>query len=463
MSQSTQVLNTDCCGDVSENPKQRMRRRKPHKGLSLYQIDNPIPSEIEDPEELRRLFQKWNLVPYSGSTKESGQMLLTWYQMLAQLSPTNNACISKKLKYAVGGKATFVQMLDPEFDTGEEARVLSTAEKKTVRDTINEFFEFEHGYAKLHRFIGKSFEATGNAWCEMSFSKTLDVGRIHIKAHKVTNCLYVNTKAGEAKVVAVSPKWTNNYLDKYPPRYVPMYPNFVEENGAMRTMFHLKNGDNTWYGRPESEGADVYKYREVQDALYLVKQAGANFTGQLIIEVEDDDPEFAPAIDEQGAGDAGFNSFADRFEQSYTQKSEDPQSVLITARPYGSKPMFVFQMKPHTSESWYKVTGEIAEQKIIRAHGLTLRFMGLDVANGFATDAFVSDYVMNVEPIIEELMQTLTGFTNKIMTAGWKLLGKEDMNAYSIVFNSPIQSAIDQYKSASAAPQQTQTPQPQML
>ena len=461
MATESQLLTSDCCDDVTVNPKQRMRRGTKQRALNIYGIENPIPEEICDSDELKQFFQKWNLVPYSGTTKESGQSLLSWYQMLAQLSPTHSACISKKLKYAIGGKAGIVVALDPEFDTGEETKPIAAAEKVKYRDALNEFIEFEKGLGKFHRSLGWSYEATGNAWVELSYSETIGVGRAHAKPHKVTHCLYVNTKAGEPRIVAISPKWADAYLDKNPPRYVPLFPNFVrDENGAMRTILHLKNGDNTWYGRPESQGSDIYKYREVQDEMYLVKQSASNFTGQLIVEVEDDDPENAPAIDEGAAHDAGFDSFAQRFEHSYTQKSSDPQSVLVTSRPYGSKPMFVYQMRPNTNEQWYKVTGDISQEKIVRSHGLTLRFMGFDIANGFATDVFIGDYVMNVEPVIEELMQDLTRFSNKIISKVWELVGRQELDAYSLIFMPPIQSAIDEYKKAQANPAQPQIGQP---
>lgn len=449
---TTTTVDLDCCGESEPtNPKKDVfNRRRRQVGLQLYQVKNPIPDEVCDPDEIQTFFKKWNFVPYAGTTNHSGQMLLVWYLMLAQLSPTHNACISKKLKYAVGGKATPVRSEDQEWDTGEESQPLPSPEKTNYRDTVNEFIDFDGGVTKFHRRIGWAFEATGNAWVEMSYSQTLGVGRVSLKAHRVTHCLYLNTKPGEMRVVAISPKWEDNYLNKNQPRYVPLYPNFVQdENGILRTMFHLKNGDNSWYGRPESAGADLYKYREVQDAMYLVKQAGANFTGQLIIEVEDDDPEYAAAIEDESAKHVGFAGFADRFEQNYTQKADDPQSVLVTARPYGSKPMFVFQVSPNTNQDWYKVTGEIAEQKITRAHGCTPRFMGFEVANGFSQDVFVSDYVMNMEPVINSLRDEITGISNDALSVAWlELLNKPEMNEISISFMPPIQMAIEQYKTS---------------
>ena len=466
MSETTTV-DLDCCGGTdATNPKKEVfRKRRRPVGLQLYQVRNPIPDEVRDPTEIQNLFKKWNFVPFAGTATYSGQMLLVWYLMLAQLSPTHNACISKKLKYAVGGKGTFIQSTDPEWDTGEERKELSTPEKIAYRDTINEFIEFQDGVGKFHRRIGWSYEATGNAWVEMVYSETLGVGRVSLKAHRVTHCLYMNTKPGEMRIVAISPVWEDSYLNKHEPRYVPLYPQFTRESdGTLRTMFHLKNGDNSWYGRPESQGADLYKYREVQDSMYLVKQAGVNFTGQLIIEVEDDDPDTNAALEDERAQKVGYEGFTDRFEQNYTAKADDPQSVLVTARPYGSRPMFVFQVSPNTNEKWYEVTGNISEAKIMQAHGCTPRFMGKEVAGGFSQDVFVSDYVMNMEPVIKELRNELTRFTNDQLTVAWlELLNLEKMNDISITFMPPIRSAIEDFKNSNKQPEQPNNDDPKKV
>ena len=123
------------------------------------------------------------------------------------------------------------------------------------------------------------------------------------------------------RMAAISPIWTDEYLRKNPPRMIPLYPNFTVENGAKKTLFHLKNGDNNWYGRPDSQSADLYKYREVQDAIYIVKQAANNFTGQIVLEVEDDGQD--PAINENQAWESGFDSFADRMTENFTQRGKE--------------------------------------------------------------------------------------------------------------------------------------------
>jgi hypothetical protein len=245
-------------------------------------------------------------------------------------------------------------------------------------------------------------------------------------------------------MAAVSAMWSEEFLRKNPPLIVPLYPNFSEKDGVLYSLFHLKNGDYKWYGRPDSQGADIYKFREVQDALFQARESANGFTGKLIIEMEDDQQ--APVLDEQGAADDNFNSFAERIIENFTNRGDDPMSVFLTTRPYGSKPMFVYQVKPNTSESWFKEMGQIAKAHIIAAHGLTLRFMGEDVSNGFSADAYIADYVMNVEPVISDLRKNVLGFTNKIINAVWQLIGRQDLTQYALTFASPIESQVELYK-----------------
>lgn len=437
----------DCCGPTEPtNPKRDVFGRTARRFDHVFSLRNPIPDEVKDSDDLKNLFRRWNFVPYAGTMSETGHSLLMWYLMLAKLSATNNAAINKKIKFAVGGKARVIRSVDPEFETGDELIPVESAEANQYVTALKQFFEFEGGVSKFHGRLGWQFEATGNGFVEMSFASVMGQGRISLRSHRTTNVLYVNTKPGENRAVAISPVWTDKYLKKNPPRVIPLFPVFVNEGGALRTMFHLKSGDNSWYGRPASEGSDLYKYREVQDAIYQVRAAATNFTGQLIFEVEDDNPEFAPAIDDKGAIKTGNKKFVDQLEENFTNKGDDPQSVYFASRPYGSKQMFVFQVSPNTRENWYKVTGEIAENRILRSHGVTPRFMGFDVSNGFASDVYISDYILNVQPVIAELHADIMDFVNSILTQGWNLLGKTEWNVYSLAFAPPIQSTVEDYK-----------------
>lgn len=452
--------NVNGCCDESPTqvtpPFSELRGKRKTRGLKLFELENPIPAEITDTRDIEKIFNEFRLVPFAARDKRTGHALLYWYLMLAQLSPMNAACIEKVKKYVVGSKAVVERREDSDFDTGEERAAVTTAEVVRFRDTLNEMVNFEGGVRKFAQNLQWSYDATGNAFVEASYSVVNGQFRFNLKYRKTTQVLYRLTKPGEVRQVAISTVWTYDYLKKFPPVILPVSEPgkepiwFQDETGAYRTVFHLKAGQNAWYGRPESEGADLYKYREVQDSIYMIRQSAGNFVGQLIIEVEDDDPTNNPAINDEDAKRAGFDSFVDRMEENYTNKGDDPSSVIVTARPAGGRPMFVFQVKPNTNENWYKVTGEMNEQRILRAYGLTLRFMGFDASTGFSSDTFIADYVMNVEPVLNEKRNTLMGFVNKILTAIWETAGREELNDYALNFRSPIASQIEQFKTVTA-------------
>lgn len=453
-----------CCGETEPtNPKRDLFHRKTKRADHLFRLTNPIPDEIKDVGEIKKLFKNWNFVPYAGTNSHSGHSLLVWYLMLAKLSPTNAASIKKKIKFAVGGKARVIRSIDPEFETGDELIPVTNTEANEYVSALKMFFEFEGGVSRFHNRVAWQYEATGNSFVEMSFTTVMGQTRISLRAHRTTHCLFLQTKPGEGRAIAISPVWTDKYLEKHPPRVVPFFPVFTkDENGVLRTVFQLKHGDNSWYGRPPSEGADVYKYREVQDAIYLVRAAATNFTGQLILEVEDDDPTHAPAIDDAAAEKVGDDNFVERFEKNFTNKGDEPQSVVIASRPYGSRPMFVFQISPNTKENWYKVTGGISENMILRAHEITPRFLGFDVSNGFSSDVYISDYLLNVQPVIDDLRSEIMNFVNGILSHGWKLVNAEQWNEFSLTFAPPIQSTIEDFKVSGTSAQSKQPDAPQL-
>jgi hypothetical protein len=360
--------------------------------------------------------------------------------MLQKLSPTHGTCIAKKTKYAVGGRVRIVQAFDPVWSLPIERNEVPINTQLEYRNNVEQYFTFEGGLQELHKFVSSAFQSVGEAYVEMSYTVVEGQTRVHVKAHGEKSVLPAKTETAYP-IYGISQKWDVEYLKNNPPRLVTGYPEFTQdEQGVNRTMFVLKTG-NTNHGRPDSQMSDIYKYREVQDSIYLAKQSAANFSGQLIIEVEDG--EAVDAIDNDGAQSSGFADFATQFEHNFTMKSDNPQSVLITSRPYGAGEMFVFQVKPNTNENWYDVTGEMAVGYITRSHEVTPRFIGKESSNGFSENAYLQDYLTNVEPTINALRETITDFTNGILNAGWDVLNMPNMKELSITFDNPIQSMID--------------------
>jgi hypothetical protein len=440
-------MAANCCEDTLtqeqiDNAALSVNSRGALRSVRLPELPDPIPKEIEDADWLKKFFDQYKYVPYAGTTRATGHSLLYWYIMLSKLSPTHGSAISKLVKYAFGGKAYFERAEDPEYDLGEDEIEMTPTEKANYLAAIKEYVSFSGGIVNFHKWLAKALKVTGNGWVEMSYSETLSIPRFSLKYLKPTSVMYKLTKPGEMRVVGISPYWTDQYLQENKPRQVPLFPNFVaDEMGVNRTIFHLKEGEDVWYGKPDSEAGDLYKYREVQDAIYVIRQAAGNFTGQMIIEVEG-----IEEADDNDAKSLGFDSFADRVEHQFTQKGQDPQSVLFTSRPMGAKEMFIFQVKPNTNENWYVDMGKLSSEHVLRSHGATKRFMAFDQAVGMGgQNAFIEDYILNVEPVIKELRYKVLNFTNAILTEIWKITGKEDLNQFSVSFESPVKDMVEMY------------------
>lgn len=416
-------------------------------------LRNPFPQEVKDSSELKQFFEKYNFVPYAGSHKATGHSLLAFYQMLYELSPTHGSCINKKSAFAFGSRPTAQLAVDPNFDTGEETQDVPTAQKIAFRDTLYEMVSFDRDIRQFHRQVATDYQKNGNAWIKLRVSTVNGQSRARLEIHPQDNVLYLNTDPGKPRIVAISPKWSDSYLNENPPDFVPLYPNFGQDgNGVLVTMFHLKSGDGNWYGRPQSMNSIFAQYSEVQNTFYRIRSSYGEFTGKIIIEAESEDPKLDTDAADTDAREIGFENDQHRFEYNFTNKSDDPQAVYVTYRPYGSRPMFVFSVPPNTKEKYFSVIKNMDEMDILRSHDCTMRFMAYDVAGGFSNDVFLDDYLLYVKPVIDDLRMTVLGFVNKPLTAFWEMMGRQDLNQYSLAFTSPLKEELEQYQERRSQP-----------
>ena len=437
-----------CVESATYNPKMDTRGKRRAGMFQVFNsLKNPFPAEVKDSGELKKFFKKYNLVPFAGSYKETGHALLGFYHMLYDLSPTHSSCINKKSAFAFGSRPTATAAIDPNFDTGEETQDLPAQTKAMYRDALYQYVSFDRPIRQFHRQLATNFQADGNGWIKMKVSTVNGETRAVLELHSQENVLYVNNDPGQPRHVAISPIWTESYLNENPPDIVAMYPNFTRQaGGVMATMFHLKAGDGNWYGRPESQGSVFAQYSEVQNTFYRIRSSYGEFTGKIIIEAEADDPKLEADASDTDAREVGFANDQHRFEYNFTNKSDDPQAVYVTYRPYGARPMFVFSVPPNTKEKYFQVIKGLDEMDILRSHGCTLRFMAYDVSGGFSNDVFLDDYMLYVQPVIEDLRMTVLGFVNQPLTALWQIIGRNELNQYSLSFTSPVTDDIEQYR-----------------
>jgi len=408
------------------------------KAFSFADLPNPLPQEIADTSEIIQMHREWRLVPYAGTMEHSGDALRAFLSSMAYLSPTHGACIASKKQTALGKMTVRVrQNEDFVFGTDADAPLAtSTAyleflktvnlDGKTIKEMAEQFHE--------------DWEEVGDQFIEIVVATTLGVRSYSLFRHSPASVKYIATKKGQQRYVAISPIWNPMYLKKNPPSVVPLFPAFVQDDdGVERTIIHRKNGKTVWYGRPPVFPSWIFQYREFQDSSYLVKLSNNNFTGQIIIEAEDDNPEQT----DQDARNAGFRNEADRIAANFTAQAVDPTTVWYTTRPYGSKPMFVHEVRPNTSHEFYTAMDAMNERKIIRAHSWSARLMEATEASGLSSNVFM-DALKSRLPVIGNVQENAVAILNRAFQAIVTMEGRREFESLALGFISPYQDILNQ-------------------
>ena len=441
-------MTEECCDE--KHPMDYRPRRV--RAFSLFDTKDPIPAQLEDTKEFKELFQKWNFVPFASTDKVTGHRLLYLYKLLYERSPTHRGCIEKIATYAFGTSATTMRATDPEFDTGEEVQPPSTQERKEYKENGLSIVKFDRPIKEFFRQLCKDKQWAGNMWFQVNIAEVNGEFGVYFKIHKQENVLYLTEDVTVSRVVAVSPQFDDAYLDKYPPEYLPLFPEFREENGVKKTMFHYKEGDFVWYGRPRSGAALENMFEEQQATSYRVRAAAKEFTGKRLIETED--PE-GYAVDPKTAADERA-AFVKEFEENYTQAGVNPQGVVLLSRPFKAAPMTVHEVPPNTDHDYFRGISELDEKEILKAHQVTRKFMSLETASRYTSQVgFVEDFVLNMEPVIYDHRHTVLNFVNTALSWVWEMTGREYLNTQSLWFGSPIDVSVEQYKKGQIIPDNT--------
>lgn len=407
---------------------------------------NPIAEQIADTDDLKKLFADFKFIPFAGEDAHTGHNLLRFLLSMRTLSDTHGSCIETIKTYCFGSKIEFVKETDNVFDTGDDAGEVDKSTRKQYAEFLRNVKINIGTHKDLAETIFDSYKTTGNAYYTLTLSQTLGVKSASINYYSADRCMYYFTEKNEPKVIAISPKFTTKYLRENPPKLVPVYPNFMtDELGNQVTIFHLKDGSFEWYGRPDSMHAFQSQYVEFQNANYIINTADNGFTGKVLIESEADDPQHSSGLAEDEQGD--FDSVFDRWKENFSQKGDDPASLIILERPYGSKPTFVHEFSPNTNENYFEKIGGIAKKKIIAAHQWTERLMGEAAPSGLGNNAAMDDFKQRL-PIIEgyqTMVATEINMVNKLIEDFYE---ERRFEGIGIKFISPYSKMLEEMHKA---------------
>lgn len=410
--------------------------------LKNFELRDPILDECKDLDKLRQFFLNGDTIPFSGFTNDSSDTLLNFMINLSKLSPTLSSCIDAIGFYAFSGKIDFVEDSDFEFEISNSTNDLlltddlDNTSKINFKNQLKKIDKKGLSWNKLSRALYESYKATGNAYMAITITKVLDQ---YYPVYEFINPIEARyaiprTNISE-KRIKVSPLWTPEFIQKNKPREFPVYPHYDEDANSIKTIIHIKNGYNRFYGRPDWWGCYLQCFNEVKNWEYLLKTVHNNFMGLVAIEMESEsDNSF---IDDADAQKQGYKDSIDRFEQHFTNKGANPTSAFLIERPPGASPMTVVQFPINTSDKFYKNIGEMSQDIIIMNNMWSRKLLGVDSTGSWSNLLFESELktklplLTDYQNLIDnEMLNAANDFTSGIT--------KEFYNQYRLKHKSPF-------------------------
>lgn len=417
--------------------------------LRNFSLTNPIPDECSDPEELKKLFSKKKYIPYAGYSYESQHNYLRFIDNLAKLSPTLGGVINSINFACFGGKTNIKLIGNSDFDLSTPNDKVTTQPdisielKQRFLDHLLTFDLSGKDWSSLKTQAFKSLKSNGNIYLQVDIIRSLGAHKVKYTLHPTRNVLYKVPDLFADRFVAISKSWDQKYLKEFPPQEIPVYPAYEKtKEGIIRTMIHIKEGENDFYGRPDWESCLHDAYLEIKNKEYLLKAAHNNFTGKVLVEFEGD-PANQTATDDEDAKKNGYTGAEQRWVQNFTNQGDDPQSLLIAERPFGAKEAFVHEFNVNMNEKFYESTDKITTNKIILVNGWSKKLLGIEETAGISGNSFI-DALKTKLTLIEYYQDTIdNNLLNKASNFVNEMLGKTEFIGIGIESKNPFDHLLN--------------------
>lgn len=427
----------------TENDNYFVQTKKNKKGAVYFkfaELKNPVDEQLVDPSLVKKLYKNLPFIPYAGTTLHSADSFINLLFTLKDGSKSKGTCLNSIKEYSFGGKMEVVKSLNESFKLSNKQAELSLQEQENYILFLQGIIIEEADLLELASNLYDGFSITGDCYLKVVIAKVagIFVPGIYVVDNRTVR--YVND--GTGKMIAISQKWDYNYIRENEPEFIPVYPNYTETDNEIKFIIHKKNGKG-FYGRPGSVSSLIDQYTEYKETVYRASLATNRFVPDVLIELEAPDPTIQK-YEEDETKESGFDNIQDRLNYEYSNKSEDPASLMLIERGYKSGNAFIHEFNINTKEKYFKTSGDMCKESIFIAHNWSQRLAGVPLANGWSNEAFLDELrvkeitVKNTQNIIEQVL-------NKAFSVIARYMNPE-MEKYSINFVHPYRDLLESGK-----------------
>lgn len=382
-----------------------------YRTYGTFELQDPIPSQITDPDQLSKFFDRFRIIPYASVNVSTGDSLRNLRKRMMDFSPTHAGCINGKNDAAFQGDIELYRN-NNFLRTGK----VSDSDVSSYAEQFNKIdFHDGVGYNDFLDVIGRSYQGLGECFVKVHMKLVQGEYQLSfsVMPHEFS---YVALDANNKPFYLWCPQVLTYKLDNH--ETYPFYPTFQKEKLGWSSILHIKNGLG-FYGVPSSSSSILEQYLELQLPTYLVKQSANNFVGQVFIETEGEETGKGMVIDDQLKRE-GIKNLATQFMQNFTAGGRN-QTVMVTERPFGTKQALVHQFQPQTNEAFYITMLELTRQEIVVSHGWSERLLGISKSDALGGEAEKSDYLKKMATVVPKLRYAILSPIDKVIQQWLKL------------------------------------------
>lgn len=246
-----------------------------------------MPEITRDSDDMKKLFDKIGLIPFSSDANSTYQRYLQFLKEVSEQSYSAVSCMSKIKDF--GFSRPFPLPISGGFDTDEAT--YTDAEFKQRKDALAAVGITSKVLKEVTDSIFNSVVSGGNAWLRVRIVNIAGVVKVNIKPlpfAQMGRAKYDSSTKNYCLKVRTWERLDKNDVTVYPCS-VDGVPYFVQKSGALETVIQIKSGlgDSDYYGTPLITSFIYFMLLEWQIAEYTNRETANDFMSKMLVLFED--------------------------------------------------------------------------------------------------------------------------------------------------------------------------------
>lgn len=279
----------------------------------IFALPNPIPLTVTDPEDLTSFFDRYDIVPYYGTSEATSHNFLDLLTTLTELSPTFTATRADLVEYTFGTNFDVAARTIPGL-VASETTDMGFPEKEAYVMWLKDKGIKLRSLIKTGKTLDHHLDICGNAYLHIRRVTVGGTTKYYTKALHYKHTAYVISK-DEGIEFLIHSKFLGDLVNmrKYPPAILPVSDPDEEfqwastEPGIEETVIHLKRGntnnESDYYARPRILSTLTWLYTDYQIGNLNSKIAATELVSKKILAFEQPDPNRLREVEENSKGE----------------------------------------------------------------------------------------------------------------------------------------------------------------